>query len=298
MAEIIGSRYRIARAGVYRQRARVGLIMRIAVLGDAHLIADKDPHADLRRVRAMFHRGVPAYRRMIGWLNTLELDAVFSVGDVIDWCSEENVALAVEVLSELRCPWHITPGNHDLEFPMPGIAPDAYQLQGQELCREAAIACWNRHGVMLGDRRFAFDDYDVLLVDSAARAISPTSAAWLQTTIKRPSILLTHVPLDIPAIRTFIRERDQHRNLETYTQSGSPQFFAEHIAGRIAHVVTGHLHFPGTLHEGGTQFHFLDASFARGATAPTVYVIEGVAGDLRVTAMQPPLDANEPGVRS
>ncbi len=263
--------------------------MRIAVLGDIHLIADQDPSADLRRVRARFHVGTAAIKRTVTWLDTLGLDAVFSVGDVIDWHSEENVALATEVMSGLRCPWHMTPGNHDLQFPKAGIPADAYDLQHVDAHRDDAIARWRRHGVELGERRITIDGHDLLLVDSASSRIDARATAWLRGQECERPILLTHVPLDRPVVRSFIHAHDQYRNLEVYTQSGSPGFFAECVLGRIPAVFTGHLHFPGTLTDHGTTFHLLDASFARGDMPPAVSIVESARGGLRITTTSAPL---------
>jgi len=262
--------------------------MRIAVLGDLHLISDADPCIELRRLRTFFSDGLPAMRRLMTWLNTLHLDAVFSVGDVIDWHSEANIILALEVLSQLHCPWHMTPGNHDLQFPTPGAPPGSYQLDPPDTFRPQAIARWRRHGVDLGRRRIGCADGDVLLVDSASSRIGRDSMDWIRKQPRR-SILLTHVPLDTPAIRAHIHEREPHRNLEIYTQSGSPEVFASCIRGHIAHVVTGHLHGSGTLVQEGTTFHMIDGSFARGLQPPTVALIEASADQVAVTAIAAPL---------
>jgi hypothetical protein len=261
--------------------------MRIAILGDLHFISEADPSAELRSMRTFFSDGLPAMRRMMTWLNTLHLDAVFSVGDVIDWHSEDNINLALEVLSQLRCPWHMTPGNHDLQYPKPDAPPGTYDLYPPDAFRSEAIARWRRHGVELGRRRIGFSDGDVLLVDSASSRIEPDSIDWLLVQPRR-SILLTHVPLDTPTIRSHIRAREPHRNLEIYTQSGSPDVFARCIRGRIAHVVTGHLHVPGTLVQEGTTCHMIDGSFARGATPPTVSVIDASDERVSVTTVTAP----------
>jgi len=261
--------------------------MRIAVLGDLHLISEADPDLELRRVRTFFSDGLPAMRRLMTWLNTLALDAVFSVGDVIDWHSEHNIILALEVLSQLRCPWHMTPGNHDLQYPKQGAPPGSYQLHPPDTYRAEAIARWKSHGIELGRRRIGFSDADVLLVDSASSRIADESMDWLREQPRR-SILLTHVPLDTPAIRSFIRAREPDRNCEVYTQSGSPEVSARCVQGRIAHVVTGHLHFPGTLTQDGTTYHMIDGSFARGATPPTIAVIEASGARVAVTTMTAP----------
>jgi hypothetical protein len=262
--------------------------MRLAVLGDVHLIADHPSLADLRALRARFQQGVPAFRRVVAWLGTLGLDAVVSVGDLVDWHDEENVALAVELMAGLPCPWYLTPGNHDLQHPVVDHPPGVYALHPTDAHRPAAIERWRRHGVELGRRRIAIDGVDLLLVDSASSRIADADAAWLREQRYTRAILCTHVPLALPAVRDFIQAQAPNRNLDVYTQSGSPGFFDECIVGRIAQVLSGHLHFPGTIVERGTTLHLLDASFARDDRPPAVTLIETRDGELRVTAMQAP----------
>jgi len=268
-----------------------GTIMRIAVLGDVHLIADDDPSRDLQQVRAFFRAGVPAMRRCIAWLDSLELDAVLSVGDLIDWHSEENVALAVDVMAGLRCPWHLTPGNHDLMHPKPGIPAGTYDLEPVELHRGAATACWARHGVAISDRRVTIGGHDVLLVDSSANRIDPGTSAWVRAERWSRPLLISHVPLDRPIIRAFILGNDisRHFAVESRVQAGSPDFFDDCVAARIPTVFTGHLHTPATLREKGTTFHLLDGSFARGSAPPTVAIVETHGDEVRVRSMTAPV---------
>lgn len=257
--------------------------MRIAVLGDVHLIAERDPHPNYHRLRAPFEAGVPAFRRLLRWLNGQGVDAVFSVGDLVDWHSPENLDLALDVMAELRCPWHLTPGNHDLEVPIVHDDPAAYANHHVDVNRAAAIAAWSARGVELGSRRIALDGIDALLVDSASSRIDGNDARWVREQTRGRTILFTHVPLDRPRVRAFILGVDPHRNLGKYVQSGSPGFFAEAVEGRIEAVLTGHLHFPGrVLGDDGTDHHLLDASFARGDGPPTVAMVELRSGRLSV----------------
>jgi len=38
------------------------------------------------------------------------------LGDIVDSCSDENVQFALELMSKLKSPYYITPGNHDFEM--------------------------------------------------------------------------------------------------------------------------------------------------------------------------------------
>jgi hypothetical protein len=144
---------------------------------------------------------------------------------------------------------------------------------------------WRRHGVELGDRRIALDGWDLLLVDSAESGVAPATEAWLAGQRHRRSLVVTHVPLDLPAVRAYIRGRDADRDLAVYTQARSPRLFADRFAGRVRAVFSGHLHFAGHLRQDGIDLHLVDAVFARGVEPPTVLLIEGVGDDLRVASV-------------
>lgn len=273
------------RAGGIGTAAPIVASVRIAVLGDVHLIAGRDPRPHYHRIRAPFEAGVPAFRRLLRWIDGLGVDAVFSVGDLVDWHSPENLALAAECMGALRRPWYLTPGNHDLEVPEDVAGSDAYRNQHADANRAACIAAWRAHGIELGNRRVALDGLDVLLVDSASSRIDADDARWVRENAVGRSILLTHVPLDRPRVREYILGVDPHRHLGKYVQAGSPGFFAEAVEGRIEAVLTGHLHFPGTVVDGGTTCHLLDASFARGDGPPTVALVELRGGRVHVEAV-------------
>ncbi len=258
--------------------------MRFAVLGDVHLIADHDPCGDYLRLREPFVAGVPAFRRAVRWLDTLGLDAVFSVGDLIDWHSEANVALAAEVMSQLRCPWHLTPGNHDLSVPK---AADGriYDNHGPDVHRAACSGRWHRHGVALHDRRVHIDGWDLWLLDSSSGRVDEAACSWMHGGPPERTIVLTHVPFDRAPIRDVVVASDGDRDLRVYVQHGSPITVADSLEGRVATVFSGHLHLPGRIADRGTTFHLLDASFARGPRPPTITVVEDHRGQLRVEAM-------------
>src|SRR5690606_1808860 len=88
------------------------------------------------------------------------------------------------------------------------------------------------------------------------------------------NLLFTHVPLDVPAVADYILSGEPHRNLAKYVQRGAPHLFEHYFRGRTAAVFSGHLHFPGTLVEGGTEMHLLPLSVV---SAGRVYEAQGAA---------------------
>jgi hypothetical protein len=260
--------------------------MRIGILGDMHLISPDDPHRHYHRMRQPIFGSVAVIREAIAWLDTLALDAVFSVGDLVDWYGEANVALAADIMSHLRCPWHLTPGNHD--FQVPKEASTGYDNHHADAQRATCTEGWRRHAIEIADRRVEVDGWNVLLVDSASSRTSDDSTRWLRAQPHRRTLLLTHVPVDRPLVRTFIHGRDPDRSFSVYVQSGSPGLFADAIEDRIRHVFTGHLHFPGTVQDGGTTFHLLDGSFSRDGRFPAITIVESAGDDLRVSALEMP----------
>ncbi|MBA2481856.1 MAG: hypothetical protein H0V44_14420, partial [Planctomycetes bacterium] len=164
-----------------------------------------------------------------------------------------------------------------------------YDNHAAEVQRRSCIDGWRRHGVELSDRCIGIDGWSLLLVDSASGGTAPESSAWLQAQPHERAMLLTHVPVDRPLVRSFIADVDSERDCAIYTQSRSPALFADHLAGRIRTVFTGHLHFPGLVRDGDTTFHLLDASFARGSRGPSVAIVDTGGGSVRVTSLTAPV---------
>jgi len=90
--------------------------MRIAILSDLHLVSPSDPFKEVHAERAHFVSAWPSAQRMCAKLREAAPDLVISIGDLVDWYSDENRDFAIGILNELKIPWHVTPGNHDFQM--------------------------------------------------------------------------------------------------------------------------------------------------------------------------------------
>jgi hypothetical protein len=182
-------------------------------------------------------------------------DLVISVGDLVDWYSDENKDFVLELLEQLKCPWLFTPGNHDLEYPV-------YPFAGWRLTREKSEAIkmkWEEAGFDLGNRYIDSGDTGIILINSAFSDVTKGTKEWLNELLpkRKRNLIFTHVPFDIPAVRNYILSMDPHRDMKKYVQSYAPDLFDETIQNQVDHVFSGHLHFTGRIHTPSTDHHLV-----------------------------------------
>ena len=232
--------------------------MKIAVLGDAHLVSDSDPYKPLHDRRAFFISCWPSFQDLLKKVNSESPDLTIFLGDLFDWFSPENIAFGLDLLSDLRSPWHMTPGNHDLAAPIGGSDQETYSM---EASRER-LAYWAEQGVDVSNRVLDIDGCRLILLDSALSDLVDGADAWLGQMLMRSDsdMLFTHVPIYLPETRDYILSVDSRRNMAKYVLSGAPELYAQQIKNRVPHVFTAHLHFPGDLHCDTTRFHLCNMS--------------------------------------
>ena len=229
-------------AAVLTRRFR-GAHMRIAILGDLHLIAPDDPDHERRVRRRHFADTGPAWAALTRSLRDQRPDLLLCAGDLVDWCSPANVAYARAQMDALGIPWLMTPGNHDLEGPGTDHA-----------------AVWQAQGLMLGNRLIDCDGLGIVLLDSHDSGLPADTGFWLDaqaTPGDRPLILVTHVPWNSVAMQAWIEQRQPGRDLKKYVQSRVPLIYDQHLRGRFHSAFFGHLHCDGLSHEDGTCCHML-----------------------------------------
>lgn len=232
--------------------------MKIAVLGDLHFISESDPLQQPKKERAFFKDAWGSYLELASRVRQEAPDLVISLGDLVDWYSEPNVDFACELLEHLACPWVVTPGNHDLALYReaedgrlrPGNWPEGVAK---------ARAGWTAKGIELGNRVIDAGDTRLILLESPLSCVPEGTQEWLATSLRPDgrNIVFTHVPLNLPAVATYIHSVDPRRNLKKYVQSGAPGLFESSLRGLVQSVFTGHLHFPGRLSLDGTEMHML-----------------------------------------
>jgi predicted MPP superfamily phosphohydrolase len=235
------------------------LHLKIAVLGDTHVIADNDRYKNLHSRRAFFKSAWPSFQHLLSKINDESPDLIIHLGDLVDWFSPENIAFGLDLLSHLQAPWYITPGNHDIAAPVGGFEQADYKT---EATRDYA-AYWKHLRVDMTDRLLEVDGCNLILLDSALSNLTDGSERWLSELLnsENANFLFTHVPPDLPETREYILSVDPRRSMAKYVLSGAPNLYA-HLQNRVSHVFSGHLHFPGDLLCDITRFHMCNMSIS------------------------------------
>ena len=123
-------------------------------------------------------------RRCVAHLNTLsDLDFVLITGDVLDIASAAELDMFLELLQELRKPWHFVPGNHDgfidPQYPSalkPREAAARIDPRLAEPAPDVQNAYWNR-SLSPGVQLIALD---TRIADDWAGTIEQAQIDWLQ----------------------------------------------------------------------------------------------------------------------
>ena len=225
--------------------------MKIAVIGDAHLIADSDPYRGVHERRAFFKSRWRSFQSLLAKANDESPDMTILLGDLVDWFSPENLTFGLDLVSELRHPWQMTPGNYDIAALTGEFDQTDY---GTSASRER-LSFWRATDLIT--RTVDIGDCRLVLLDSALSDLVDGSDGWLREKLEgnQTNLLFTHVPVDTPETREYILSVDAKRSMVKYVLSGAPDLFDDHVEGRIPHVFSGHLHFAGDLSRGDTRFH-------------------------------------------
>lgn len=248
--------------------------MKIAVLGDVHVVADSDPYKHLHDKRSFFKSAWPSFQRLVKVVNRESPDCVVLLGDLVDWFSPQNITFGLDLLAELNSPWYMTPGNHDLAAPTGGPDQEAYATTATR----DHLSYWAEQGVDLSNRAIDLAGCSCILLDSALSDLAAGAEAMLQHSA--PRLLFTHVPIDTTITRDYILSVDPRRSMVKYVISGAPDLYGQYIEHRIAHVFSGHLHFSGDLQLDNTRFHLSTMSITMNdphrsyATVATAKIIE------------------------
>lgn len=223
--------------------------MKIALIGDSHCIDPDNPEPEKAQDRHHFRDTQPSQRQLQALIREESPDLLVSTGDMVDWCSETNIAYAVDLFDSMGVPWLMTPGNHDFSA-------------ADHSMRDDAAGLWQARGVALENRVIDADGLRLLLIDSHAIGVPPDTGAWLDALANQPGpmVCVSHVPWKTPALEQLILDRQPGRNLRTYVQSRSPDFYESHVRGRLVACFFGHLHFHDHCQLDGTDMHILPLS--------------------------------------
>ncbi len=258
--------------------------MKVALLGDVHLISEDDHYRNLHAKRAFFMAAWPSFRRLLQAINDESPDLTILLGDLVDWFSPQNIDFSLDLVSTLRSPWRMIPGNHDLEKPTGGYDQSRYDMESTR----NRLRYWRSLGVDLSSRALDVDGYRVILMDNSLSDVTNGT----QDAVRRmlaPSgrnLLCAHVPLDLPTTRDYILSIDPRRNLTKYVTSGAPDLYGSVVRGNVTDVFSGHLHFPGLLTHESTTFHLCGMSIGmhdpnrEQTTVAQALIVEGSGGEL------------------
>jgi 3',5'-cyclic AMP phosphodiesterase CpdA len=227
--------------------------MKLAVIGDIHLISDLDPYKGLHTVRDFFKSAWPSFRDLVQRINAESPDLVIFLGDLVDWLSPENADFALDLIGGLDTPWVVTPGNHDLAPPDGDHGLERFRTSDSR----DHVEFWSARGVDMSNRAVSAGDWTLLLMDSALSNLADGSEQWLaNATGSAGSLLLfTHVPIDTPETQAHITSAAPGRNMTKYVLSGASQLYERYLEGRVRHAFGGHVHLPLHCRAGAMTQH-------------------------------------------
>jgi len=110
-------------------------------------------------------------------------------GDITEYGSRTQLLAAKEILSGIKIPWHLTPGNHDTKWSESG-GTDFPKIFGNE-----------RFNIEFGGYRF-LSIHEGPLMKMGDGHWSPQDIRWLDVTLKnlpdkkQPIVFITHYPVD------------------------------------------------------------------------------------------------------
>lgn len=231
--------------------------MKIAVIGDLHIISSDDSHRQMRERRSFFKDAWPSFCEMIVKLRQEAPDLVIFVGDLVDWYSDDNRDFAIQLINKCRCPWIFTPGNHDFSIP---VFNDGKWIKTS--CSKGypiASKKWEEAGTEVGNRYIDGEGTGIFLINSACSDVPEGTKEWLYKFLpkQKKNIIFTHVPFDTQAMRDYILSVDPTKDMNIYVQSYAPGLFDTHIQQQVDHVFSGHLHFTGVIKTASTKHHLV-----------------------------------------
>ncbi|WP_339948778.1 metallophosphoesterase [uncultured Albimonas sp.] len=200
--------------------------MRIAQITDSHITAA----GTLWKDRVDMAQGLA---RAVARLNEIAPDLVVHTGDIVDGGGEAQYAVAAEILSDLRPPLRLLPGNHDIRERMRAAFGARVDLPAGPFLNFAEEA----GGLtILG--------LDTIEEGETAGRLCPERAAWARERLSRgrPALVFAHhppCPMGLPFMDRFAF-RGADLAAETFQGRG------------VLRIATGHVHAAAERHWAGT----------------------------------------------
>jgi len=254
----------------------------IAWVSDLHLVSDHkagevlgDVHAEYldaidRRYEglAVTSDGVHAedlWPEIIKYLNYNHFDGVIFGGDMMDYCSNSNVAIIKEGLDNLRIPYIYIRADHDYGAYYGGVfftETQARQLHQTIDSDAISYKFWDN------------GDFIVLGIDNSTKDMPEYYLDMVTDVYSRgkPVIMATHVPYDAKVDSTLAELSMQVRNTIYYWSDESEQYKPNDVTRKylnmvydentvVSQVLAGHLHasWDGMISEQVSQHIFAPA---------------------------------------
>lgn len=235
----------------------------IAWVSDLHLISDHKAGAEMGDVHAEYldaidrryeelsvtSEGVHAedlWPEIVKYLNYNEFDGVILGGDIMDYCSNSNVALIKEGLDKLRIPYIYIRADHDYGTYYGGVFfTDAEARKLHQLI----------DGDEISDKFWNKNDFLVLGIDNSTKDMPPYYLDMVADVYSRgiPVIMATHVPYESEIDSSLEELSVQKRNViyywsdksENYKPNDITRQYLDLIYGEdtmAVQVLAGHLH--------------------------------------------------------
>jgi 3',5'-cyclic AMP phosphodiesterase CpdA len=236
-------------------QVRGRLLFRFAVVTDTHVNHEEAGTTSPWHVNRLANgRARHAFRT----INTLNPEFLVHVGDMVHPTPTQNLYMAAvdrfnELVRELRCPFYLTPGNHD-------IGDKAIEWTPAKPISDETLAIYERafgrsyYAFSHGSCRFLI--LNSLLLGSGLSA-EAEQWAWLETELAGIRNERTFVFLHDPPFTTDPAETDSYDNILMPERERLLALFAAH---RVEAVISGHVHNFWYNRLDNTEFYILPST--------------------------------------
>lgn len=239
--------------------------MRIAVLGDLHIVSPDDPMDEIKQKRIHFTNAWPYFKKMIPLIREEAPDLVISLGDIVDWYSDENRDFALELIEQIKIPWMMTPGNHDFQMYKYDPAVDALTLRSADECYVKASFGWKERFIELGNRYIDAGNMRIFLLNSGISDFDKDICEWIGSNMNKNKecVLFTHSPrytMSIKKVRDHLYSKDNHERYRPKILTPDNMLFKKCLNRFFKLIYNSHVHFQSEIMVMRTRVFFIGLS--------------------------------------
>lgn len=254
----------------------------IAWVSDLHLMSDHEAGKELGDVHAEYleaiekryeelpvtPEGVPAdklWPEIVKYLNYHEFDGIIFGGDMMDYCSNSNIAMIKEGLDSLHVPYMYVRADHDYGAYYGGVF--FTEKEARELHQTI-------DGDQISQKFWDMGDFIVLGIDNSTKDMPDYYLNMVEEVYSRgkPVIMATHVPYESMTDTSLAELSMKVRNTIYYWSDVSERYKANVVTKKyldmiysedtvVKQVLGGHLHasWDGMISETVSQHIFAPA---------------------------------------